>query len=206
MDDLMLDSLFTKAAAAVPLPAAFPLPKINGKSSSFSKRIWAIGGSALGAAAITFLAVFFALRPASSPQKHFVSTTASGNPSMAISEAIEYPESDEADSSGSYSINLMVANLYYGANYEGNISLLIGSPEDPGYDFESITVSLLDQSGESKLAYAVDTSDYAKKENGILLENAKKAAANDYHLSYAFDLGKLFEDDFSGKIIFKAIY
>jgi len=142
---------------------------------------------------------------ASGSGENFFSTTSSGNIQMAVSEAIEYPKGDSADSEGRFEVKVMVANLYYGTTHDGSVSIVIGTKEDPGYSFESITVSLLAQ--ESPVAiYPVNLEQYALPKNGILLENAKTAKSSDYSLSYPFDLDALLKEAFDDQIVFSVIY
>ncbi|MCH3976083.1 MAG: hypothetical protein LKF69_04700 [Bacilli bacterium] len=145
------------------------------------------------------LIVAFAFKPMLSSKRVFFSTTSSGSPSLAVSEAIEYSSSGENAAS---TVDVMVANLYYGTNYDGTVGKL-----NPGYDFRAITISLEELNGnEILLSYPVAINEYGKMENGILRENVHKVIRDDYSLIYSFDLNEIFQNDYDGVISFAVKY
>ena len=90
-------------------------------------------------------------------------------------------------------VNAMVANHYYGTAADGTYRVLIGTAENPGYQFESIKITLSDDFGP--LSYHdVDLVEYEKEENGIALEKYGKAGIKDYKLLYHFPLLPLYSE------------
>ncbi len=107
---------------------------------------------------------------------------------MAIIEAISWPNGGVSCGS----VNVMIANLYYGKSVSGEIRCLIGAEDSPGYHFESIEV-LMSNATSVYAIYSVNVSEYSMRENGILLQDASKVNASDFKLSYTFDLSTIFD-------------
>lgn len=123
------------------------------------------------------------------------------NISYAIAEGISYPSAKRnfKKDSSPFEIKVMVANLYYGKNYDGIEALLVD------YGFESINISLLNSRDDLIKQYDVDVIEYAKKDNGISSDNYF-IKEKDFKLVYSFDLIDLFQEDFSDKIRFQISY
>jgi hypothetical protein len=199
------------ARDSIHAPVNLTMPDISVSSRRRGvKSFRIVAGAASGVMAIGLsaaLIVAFAARPVASSGRNFFSTTSNGNPSLAISEAIEYPSSPSSGDATDFTVDVMVANLYYGTRYDGSIGLLVGSDEDPGYDFRTITISLLDKGGVTMSpSYSVDPMEYREMKNGILREKAGKASKDDYVLIYSFNLNAIFQNDYSGAISFFVRY
>lgn len=123
--------------------------------------------------------VFLLITGCSDKNNTFISSYSS-NASLAIIEGIEW----DNDSN----VNILIANLYYGTAYNGEIH------QSVYYDFESIYVSmgtLVNNSFSEIYTYSVDMDEYNSQECGILRDNAKNAKPSDFKLSYTFNLKKL---------------
>ena len=108
-------------------------------------------------------------------------------PSMAILEAIRWPK--DQTPVGECVVEMMVANLFYGTDSDGNVYPLSGSEDLPVYDFESIVLSFV-CSGETLLSFSIDVTEYNRKDNGVLFEKRASAGANDFKLLAPFNLGE----------------
>ena len=127
----------------------------------------------------TLSLVFLLVTGCSDKNNTFISSYSS-NASLAIIEGIEW----DNDSN----VNILIANLYYGTAYNGEIH------QSVYYDFESIYVSmgtLVNNSFSEIYTYSVDMDEYNSQECGILRDNAKKAKSDDFKLSYTFNLRTL---------------
>lgn len=128
------------------------------------------------------------------------------NLSYGICEAIDYPSTKtKIISDSSFSVNVMIANLYYGKKYDGSYGLFVGTEEEPGYSFETIVISLNDFDNRSISDYSVDINEYSKQENGI--ENGKLITRKkDFKLIYSFNLINLIPKEYDNRITFKVTY
>lgn len=123
--------------------------------------------------------VFLLVTGCSDKNNTFISSYSS-NASLAIIEGIEW----DNDSN----VNILIANLYYGTAYNGEIHQLTN------HNFESIDVLMgtLENNSLSEISkYSVDMESYNSQEYGILKENAKKAKSDDFKLYYTFNLRTL---------------
>ncbi len=128
------------------------------------------------------------------------------NLSYGICEAIDYPSNKaKIKDDSSFNVNVMIANLYYGKKYDGSTGLFIGTEEKPGYNFETIIVSLNDFENRSIFDYSVDINEYSKQENGI--EDGKFIIRKkDFNLIYSFNLIILIPEEYDNNITFKVTY
>jgi len=127
----------------------------------------------------TLSLVFLLVAGCSDKNNTFISSYSS-NASLAIIEGIEW----DNDSN----VNILIANLYYGTAYNGEIH------QNVYYDFESIYVSmgtLVNNSFSEIYTYSVDMDEYNSQECGILRDNAKNAKPSYFKLSYTFNLRTL---------------
>ena len=123
--------------------------------------------------------IFLLVTGCSNKNNTFISSYSS-IASLAIIEGIEW----DNDSN----VNILIANLYYGTAYNGEIH------KNCSYDFESIDVlmGMLENNSLSEISkYSVDMERYNSQEYGILRDNAEKAKADDFKLSYTFNLRTL---------------
>ncbi len=134
--------------------------------------------------------VFLLVTGCSGKNNTFISSYSS-NASLAIIEGIEW----DNDSN----VNVLIANLYYGTAYNGEIHQLVYQ------HFESIDVSMgtLENNSFSEISkYSVDMESYNSQEYGILRENAEKATSDDFKLSYTFNLRTLLSIEKGPRITF----
>ena len=131
----------------------------------------------------------------SSDKTNYSISPYSSNATLAIIEGIEW----DKDSN----VNVLIANLYYGTAYNGEIHQLVY------HDFRSIEISMGVLENDSTLEdakYSVDMDKYNSQEYGILRENAKNAKPSDFKLSYAFNLRALLLDEESGEKTIDGLY
>lgn len=139
------------------------------------------------------------LTACSAPLDPFFISSFSSGPSYAILEGISY--NSESSRSEPFVVSVLIANLYYGKTYKGDIDKLVS------YNFDSIEVSFHDSSTDF-FTFDVDMAEYSSQENGILQENARSATADDFEMAYDFDLSELFleRNNYTGEVIFSITY
>lgn len=133
-------------------------------------------------------------------------TSKTDNPSLAICEAIDYPEPKTTyQDTDVYNVDIMVANLYYGQKYDGSTGLLVGAEDNPGYSFDAINISLNNSNKQLIADYSVDMNEYPKQENGILRDE-KNINKDDFKLTYSFNLIELINGNYDDNIHFEVNY
>ena len=135
---------------------------------------------------VSLILCFLSLASCSKHHNYFLSSYSSAS-SLAIIEGIEWD-----NGSSNANVNILIANLFYGTGFDGEIKKLVYS------DYESIEVStgiFKDDAYFEFSNYPVDMVSYNSKECGILLENAKNAKPSDFKLSYTFNLRELLLSD-----------
>lgn len=120
-------------------------------------------------------------------------------------EAINYPKPiKDYKESDCITVDVMLANLYYGKGEDGSYYSLLKDKKEPGYNLKYINVGMLDYDKQLIKRHSIDASEYVKPITGITKKEG--ITKDDFMFIYNFNILALIGNDYDGKIYFEINY
>lgn len=120
-------------------------------------------------------------------------------------EAINYPKPIKDYKESDYiTVDVMIANLYYGKNKDGSYYSLAEGNNEPSHNIRNIDIGMLDYDKQLIKRHSIDVGEYVKPITGI----AKKEgiSKDDFMMIYSFNILTLIDGDYDGKVYFEVNY
>lgn len=120
-------------------------------------------------------------------------------------EAINYPKPIKDYKESDYiTVDVMIANFYYGKNEDGSYYSLNEGNNEPNRSIRNIDIGMLDYDKQLIKRHSIDISEYVKPITGI----AKKEdiSKDDFMMIYSFNILALIDGDYDGKVYFEVNY
>lgn len=120
-------------------------------------------------------------------------------------EAINYPKPIKDYKESDYiTVDVMIANLYYGKNEDGSYYSLVENNNEPSHNIRNIDIGMLDYDKQLIKRHSIDVNEYVKPITGITKK--KDITKDDFMMIYSFNILALIGEDYDGKVYFEVNY
>lgn len=120
-------------------------------------------------------------------------------------EAINYPKPIKDYKESDYiTVDVMIANLYYGRNEDGSYYSLDEGNNELNRSIRNIDIGMLDYDKQLIKRHSIDANEYVKPITGITKKEG--ISKDDFMMIYSFNILALIDGDYDGKVYFEVNY